>query len=158
MENTESYVNISHNYISINDKYQKTLEKYIVGVFISRKGGDILFSKSFDPKIQLPLIGNFIGALSLFGEENLGAIKRILVEGLNLEMNIVSKHDLIMTMVFRPNLVKEHSIEYYEHCLDLFYSDFQEQIDTGSTKLNDYYPFEPKLNEILAEYLSVFQK
>ena len=61
-----------------------------------------------DPSLNVDLISQFVAALNMFGAESVGKIKRILIEGLNVEMNIVSKHDLIGTIFFRPNMVKDH--------------------------------------------------
>ncbi|MHA2017545.1 MAG: hypothetical protein ACTSXY_04635, partial [Promethearchaeota archaeon] len=95
MEQIKPYFQVSTEINAINLKIQKILNKYMLGVFIARKGGDILYSKQFqsDSTININLMSNFISALSMFGEENIGDIKRIFVEGLNITMNIVSKHD-----------------------------------------------------------------
>ena len=154
MENTTSSIQSSqHSYIPVDVKFQKILHKYLVGIFVARKGGDILYSKSFRDDLKLPLMSNFIAALSMFGEENVGKIKRILIEGLDIEMNIVAKHGLILTLLFRPNTIKDHIMEFYETGLDMFYHDFQEQIDQNRTNLCIYERFEPKMNQLLYYYL-----
>ena len=60
---------------------QKKLKKFMLGIFICRDGGDVLFSYQIDPSLKIDLLSNFIAALSMFGEENLGQIKRIFIEG-----------------------------------------------------------------------------
>ena len=120
MENTKSSPELSyHSYMPVDVKFQKILHKYLVGIFVAREGGDILYSKSFRDDLKLPLMSNFIAALSMFGEENVGKIKRILIEGLDIEMNIVAKHGLVLTLMFRPNTIKDHIIEFYETGLDV---------------------------------------
>lgn len=132
---------------------QKILGKYMLGIFICRKGGDILFSYQIDPTLKIDLISNFIAALSMFGEENVGQIKRIFIEGLNVEMNIVSKHDLILVSFFRPNMVKDHLREESEKTLEKFYSIFKEQIEQGKTNLSIYLKFDDEMCQIVLGYL-----
>ncbi|UYP46208.1 hypothetical protein NEF87_002493 [Candidatus Lokiarchaeum ossiferum] len=154
MENTKtSFLSSHHPYVPINVKFQKILEKYLVGIFVARDGGDILYSKSFQDGLKLPLMSNFIAALNVFGEENVGKIKRILIEGLDIEMNIVAKHGLVLTMMFRPHMVKDHISKYYEIGLDMFYDEFKEQIAQNRTNQTIYEQFDPKMFELLFEYL-----
>ncbi len=154
MEHTKvSFLSSHQTYLPVNVKFQKILNKYLIGIFVAREGGDILYSKAFQDDLKLPLMSNFIAALNMFGEENIGKIKRILIEGLNIEMNIVSKHGLILTMLFRPNMVKDHISKFYEIGLDLFYAEFQEQIDQKKTNQSIYATFDTKMDEILYEYL-----
>ena len=145
----------SQSDISENSKFRKILKKYIIGIFIAREGGDILYSKSFadDFDIKIPLMSNFIAALNVFGEENVGKIQRILIEGLDIEMNIVAKHGLILTMMFRPNIVKNHITTFYETGLDLFYTKFQDQIQHNRTNVCIYESIEPELYALLHKYL-----
>ena len=155
MENSKPSSQTFHqSFLSDDVKIQKILNKYLLGIFVARDGGDILYSKAFqEDNLNLSLMSNFIAALSMFGEENVGKIKRILIEGLNLEMNIVSRHGLILTMLFRPNMVKDHISKFYEIGLDLFYAEFQEQIDQKKTNQSIYATFDTKMDEILYEYL-----
>ncbi|UYP46206.1 hypothetical protein NEF87_002491 [Candidatus Lokiarchaeum ossiferum] len=141
--------------LSENSKFHKILKKYIIGIFIAREGGDILYSKSFtdDFDIKIPLMSNFIAALNVFGEENVGKIQRILIEGLNIEMNIVAKHGLILTMMFRPNIIKDHISTFYETGLDLFYTKFHDQILHNRSNKSIYESIEPDLNTLLYKYL-----
>ena len=132
---------------------QKKLKKTMLGIFICRTGGDILFSYQIDPTLKIDLISNFIAALSMFGEENVGQIKRIFIEGLNVEMNIVSKYDLISVFFFKPNVVKDHLEVEAEILLDRFYSIFKDQIEQGKTNLNIYKKFEEELCLCVLNYL-----
>ncbi len=132
---------------------QKILRKYILGMFICKKGGDILFSYQIDPKMKIDLISNFIAALSMFGEENVGQIKRIYIEGINVEINIVSKYDLIIVSFFRPNMIKDHLEEEAVKILDKFYLMFKEQIQKGKTNLSIYLKFDDEICLFILEYL-----
>ena len=133
---------------------QKILKKYILGMFISKKGGDILFSYQIDSKLKIDLISNFIAALSMFGEENVGQIKRIFIEGLDVEMNIVSKYDLILVSFFRPNMVKDHIEEEAVKILDKFYLLFKDPIEQGKTNLSIYQKFDVEMCRFILGYLT----
>jgi len=132
---------------------QNKLNKFMLGIFICRNGGDILFSYQIDPTLKIDLISNFIAALSMFGEENVGQIKRIFIEGLDVEMNIVSKYDLISVFFFKPNVVKDHLEIEAEILLDRFYTLFKEPISQGKTNLNIYLKFEEELCLCVLDYL-----
>ncbi|QEE15307.1 hypothetical protein DSAG12_01132 [Promethearchaeum syntrophicum] len=132
---------------------QRKLKKYMLGIFICRTGGDILFSYQIDSTLKIDLISNFIAALSMFGKENVGQIKRIYIEGLNVEMNIVSKKSLITVFFFRPNMVKNHLEEEAEILLNRFYEVFKEPIELGKGNLGIYQKFEEELCISVLNYL-----
>ena len=137
-------------------KFQKILKKYLIGIFVAKEDGFILFSKTFNDDFQLSLMGDFIAALSMFGDENVGKIKRILIEGLDVELNIVVKHGLILTIMFKPNIVKDHITDFYITGLDRFYAEFKEEIEQNQTELISqrfYKDVEPKMYKLLYEYL-----
>ena len=133
---------------------QKILTKYILGMFICKKGGDILFSYQIDPKLKIDLISNFIAALSMFGEENVGQIKRIFIEGLKIEMNIVTKYDIILVSFFRPNMIKDHIEDEAIKILDKFYALFKDPIDQGKTNLSIYQKFDVEMFNFILLYLT----
>lgn len=132
---------------------QKKLKKFMLGIFICRDGGDVLFSYQIDPTLKIDLISNFIAALSMFGEENVGHIKRIFIEGLDVEMNIISKYDLITVFFFKPNMVRDHLEEEAEILLDRFYSIFKEPIEQSKTDLGIFLKFEEELCLCVLNYL-----
>jgi len=133
---------------------QKILKKYVLGMFICKKGGDILFSYQIDPKLKIDLISNFIAALSMFGEENVGQIKRIFIEGINIEMNIVTKYDLIIVSFFHPNMIKDHLEDEAIKILDKFYSLFKDPIKLGKTNLSIYQKFDVEMCHFILGYLT----
>ena len=133
---------------------QKILKKYVLGMFICKKGGDILFSYQIDKKLKIDLISNFIAALSMFGEENVGQIKRMFIEGINIEMNIVTKYDLIIVSFFRPNMIKDHLKEETIKILDKFYSLFKDPIEQGKTNLGIYQKFDSEMCHFILGYLT----
>ena len=155
MEQIKPYFQVSTEINAINLKIQRILDKYMLGIFIARKGGDILYSKQFqsDSTININLMSNFISALSMFGEENIGDIKRIFVEGLNITMNIVSKHDLILTILFRPDMTTDFLDEEIHKGLDMFYEEFSTQIENCRTNQAIYQKFDDKMAILIHSYL-----
>ncbi|RLI61976.1 MAG: hypothetical protein DRO88_12390 [Promethearchaeia archaeon] len=155
MEQIKPYFQVSTEINAINLKIQRILDKYMLGVFIARKGGDILYSKQFQSEntININLMSNFISALSMFGEENIGDIKRIFVEGLNITMNIVSKHDLILTILFRPDMTTDFLDEEIHKGLDMFYEEFSAQIENCRTNQAIYQKFDDKMAILIHSYL-----
>ncbi len=154
MEYSQSSFQISDKHIvPLNTVVQKIVKKYVLGIFVAREGGDILYSKQFSKELNLTLMGNFIAALSMFGEENVGKIKRIFIEGLDIEMNVVVKHGLILTMLFKPNMVKDFLPEFYEKGLSLFYQQFKENICQQRTNQAIFNRFDNQMVELLYDYL-----
>lgn len=132
---------------------KKILTKYILGIFICRSGGDVLYSFQVDPIVKVNLISNFIAALSMFGEENVGKIRRIFIEGLDIELNIVAKYDLIIAVFFRPNMVKDYLKEESKKALELFYERFKTQIESNRNNQSVYQKFDDNMCELIQEYL-----
>ena len=154
MESSESYFHISKKHIiPLNTVVQKIVNKYVLGIFVAKEGGDILYSKQFSEQLNFSLMGNFIAALSMFGEENVGKIRRIYIEGLDIEMNVVVKHNLILTMLFKPNMIKDHLPEFYNKGLDLFYNQFKSSIQQNKTNEAIYKEFDNQMVELLYDYL-----
>ncbi len=155
MEQIKTYFRVSNEIHAMNLRIQRILDKYLLGIFIARKGGDILYSKQFqkEKSINLDLMSNFISALSLFGEENIGDIKRIFVEGLNLTMNIVAEHDLILTILFRPDMTQDFLDEEIHKGLDMFYHEYKTQIEKSLTNQAIYKKFDDKMAVLIHSYL-----
>jgi len=117
---------------------KKIIKKFLLGIYISRSGGDILYRFQISKDMQPDLISQFISALSMFGEEKMGAIKRIIIEGLNVELSIVSKHDLICVIFFRPNMVSNYLAAEAELGLDKFAEMFAEPLKNHRTNTEIY--------------------
>ena len=130
------------------------LKKYVLGIVISRNSGAILYNFQVDPKIRANLVSQFIAALSIFGEENVGQIKRIFIEGLDIEMNIIHRKGLILTSFFRPNMVKDYLEEEAVKGLDLFYSKFKVQLEANKSNQSIYQSFDDEICHIITDYLT----
>ncbi len=132
---------------------QNLLKKYLLGIFISRSSGDLLYSFQVDPSIRKELISSFIAALSMFGEENTGKIKHILIKGINVEMSICSKHELNLVILFRAESVTEYLDEEAEKGLDLFYEEFRPYIEAHRSNQGIYEKFDRAMWKIIQNFL-----
>ncbi|MHA1777799.1 MAG: hypothetical protein DRO88_07020 [Promethearchaeia archaeon] len=132
---------------------EKILKKYVLGLVVSRNTGDVLYNIQVDPEIKMELISQFIAALAMFGEENVGHINRIFIGGLNIELSIVQRHNLILTLFFRPNMVKDYLEEEAQRGLDLFYEKFKEPITQKKNNKAIYETFDNDICQIILDYL-----
>jgi len=84
------------------------------------------------------LLSSFVGALQLFGAENMGKIEEITIKGLSIEMIIVNKYDLVMITIMDKSFVKDDIREESEKALDMFYAIYRDEIEDCA----DVYQFE----------------
>lgn len=82
-----------------------------------------------DSEINPILLSSFVGALSLFGEENMGRIEEITIKGLDIQMIIVCKHKLILIAIMDKKFLKQSIREEAEKALDMFYSLYKNEIE-----------------------------
>ena len=136
-----------------NKLVQKLVEKYILAMGICRTSGDLLYSVQFDKNLNFSLISQFIAALSMFGSENLGRIDRILIRGLEVEMSILEKHDLIFVVLFKPGLVQDYLDEESGKLLETFYGMFNEQLTQKKSTQALYYSFDKEMCVAIQNYL-----
>lgn len=144
--------------LSLNSQFSKNLvsnimNTFIEGIMISRQGGDILYSKQIQGNLNFNLISNFLAALNIFGEENIGKINRILIEGLNVELNVVQKNDLIFTTVFIPKKVKDHFNKEGHEALDMFYEKYKSALEKNRADQMIYKSFDSNITELIKSYI-----
>ena len=149
----ESAQNISMPQLCRNKLVEKLLKEYILALGICRSGGDLLYSVQIDKSLRLELITQFIAALAMFGEENLGNLERITIKGLEIEMNITTKNDLIFIVLFKPHMVQDYLDEETEKGLDLFYSLFKTHLDQKKTNRVLYESFDREMCLMIQDYL-----
>lgn len=126
---------------------------FLKGIFISKIDGSFLFALKFDEQLNEQLLSAFIGALQMFGKESVGNIDEIIIKGWNLELLIVSKHDLILTVLFTPDMHKENIRGEAESALDTFYSHYREQLNSGDCNcIDDFLGFSDILKEQISKY------
>ena len=136
-----------------NKLVEKILKEYILALGICRSGGDLLYYVQIDKTLQLELIAQFIAALSMFGEENLGKIERITMKGLEIEMSITTKNNLLFVVLFKPHMVQDYLDEEAAKGLDRFYSLFKESIDQNKTNRVLYESFDREMCLMIQNYL-----
>ncbi|MFX1589458.1 MAG: hypothetical protein ACFFC1_15000, partial [Promethearchaeota archaeon] len=99
------------------------------GIVICKETGVYLLDLILDSEINPVLLSSFVGALSLFGEENMGKIQEITIKGLDIQMIIVSKHNLILIAIMDKEIMKHNIREEAEKSLDMFYSLYKNEIN-----------------------------
>lgn len=108
------------------NKYNINLLK---GIVICKESGEYLVDLILDSDINPILLSSFVGALSLFGKDSLGRIEEIIVKGLNVQMIIVNKHNLLLITILDKDFAKEGIREEAEKALDNFYTLYEDEID-----------------------------
>ena len=99
------------------------------------------------------LLSSFVGALSLFGSENLGKIEEITIKGLSIQMIIVNKFDLVLIAIMDKDFVKEDIREEAEKALDMFYHLYQNEI-SDCTDVSQFESFKKILYDQIVEYFN----
>ena len=144
------------NFLDLNErefKYiKKILDKYLIGIVIYNNSGIVLYQFQVDSKVNIDLLSQFISALSMLGEE-LGGIKKITINGNNLEMRSMEKYNLIITALFKPDMVKDYLEYEAEKCLDLFYEEFKEFIEKNKCNQDIYKRFDKTMWDLIQDYL-----
>ena len=102
--------------------------KIIKGIVICKNTGEYLVDLILDANINPILLSSFVSALSFFGKENLGKIEEIDVKGLDVEMIVVAKYDLILVTIMDKDFLNGKMRDEAEKLLDIFYSCYQEEI------------------------------
>ena len=99
------------------------------------------------------LLSSFVGALSLFGSENLGKIEEITIKGLSIQMIIVNKYDLVLIAIMDKDFVKEDIRDEAEKALDMFYHLYQNEI-SDCTDVSQSESFKKLLYDQIVEYFN----
>ena len=105
------------------------VSKLLKGIVICKETGIYLLDLILDSEINPILLSSFVGALSLFGEENMGRIEEITIKGLDIQMIIVSKNKLILIAIMDKEILKDGIREEAEKALDMFYSLYKNEIE-----------------------------
>jgi len=111
-----------------------------------------------DTDINPVLLSSFVGALSLFGKDNLGKIEEISITGLDVDMIIVTKYDLIFVAIFAKEFAKNigEMRKEIEKALDMFYSSYQEEIKSA-VDVSLFNGFKDILHMQIQDYLEIIQ-
>ena len=79
---------------NINLQIKSEVSRLLKGIVICKETGIYLLDLILDSEINPILLSSFVGALSLFGEENMGKIEEINIKGLDIQMVMVNKYNL----------------------------------------------------------------
>ncbi len=82
------------------------------------------------------MLSSFVGALFLFGKDNLGKIEEIEIKGLDVDMIIVYKYNLILIVIMSKDFIKQDYRGEAEKALDMFYSSYVNEINNFKTSIN----------------------
>ena len=104
-----------------------------------------------DSEINPVLLSSFVGALSMFGAENMGKIEEITIKGLSIQMIIVNKFDLVLIAIMDKNLDKEDIRREAVKALDSFSYRYRNVIDE-CTDVSQFESFREVLYEQIFEY------
>lgn len=103
--------------------------KMIRAVVICKWTGEYLVDLILDECLNPVLLSGFVSALSMFGNASLGEIEDISINGLDVDMIIVTKGDLIMVVVmdksFLKNSMREEAVNLLEAFHTLYFDDIQ---------------------------------
>jgi len=106
-----------------------------------------------DTKIDPVLLSSFVGALRLFGD-NLGQIEEINIKGLDVQMVIVYKYNLIFVAILDKEFIKHNIREEAEKSLDMFYSLYRREIEENSMEVSQFSSFKNILLTQVEEYFN----
>lgn len=135
----------------INNEEAKNISKLLKGIVICKETGIYLLDLILDSEINPILLSSFVGALSMFGGESMGKIEEIFIKGLDIQMIIVNKYDLVFIAILNKDVVKGDMHLEAEKALDLFYSLYKNAIGEN-IDLNIFEPFKRALYNQIKEY------
>jgi len=125
--------------------------KLIKGIVICKESGEYLLDLILDSKIDPLLLSSFVGALRLFGT-NLGELEEINIKGLDVDMIIVYKYNLIFVAILDKEFLKHDIREEAEKSLDMFYTLYRTEINSADCEITQFESFKRILAKQIEEY------
>lgn len=138
--------------INISIKKNKLDFNFFKAIVIAKESGEHLLDYIFDSDINPIMLSSFVGALGLFGKDNLVKIEEINIKGLDIDMIIVYKYKLILVAITDKNLTKGNLREEAEKSLDWFYILYEKEIE-NAINLDVFDSFKKILYLQIKEYL-----
>ncbi|MFX1279135.1 MAG: hypothetical protein ACFFA3_06935 [Promethearchaeota archaeon] len=123
----------------------------VKGIVICKESGEYLLDLILDSKIDPVLLSSFVGALGLFGN-NLGEIEEINIKGLDVDMIIVYKYNLIFVAILDKEFVRHDIREEAEKSLDMFYTLYRTEIKNDAAEISQFESFKNILSKQIEEY------
>lgn len=128
--------------------------KSLKGIIICKESGEYFLDLILDTNINPVLLSSFVGALCLFGKDNLGKIEEINIKGLDIDMIIVYKYNLILIAIMEKNVARHDIRNEAIKALDMFYALYKNEIN----KCVDVGIFESFKNILLSQIKEYFEK
>ncbi|MFX1531112.1 MAG: hypothetical protein ACFFBC_08370 [Promethearchaeota archaeon] len=125
--------------------------KLVKGIVICKESGEYLLDLILDSKIDPVLLSSFVGALRLFGN-NLGELEEINIKGLDVDMIIVYKYNLIFIAILDKEFLKHDIREEAEKSLDMFYTLYRTEINNADCEITQFESFKNILAKQIEEY------
>lgn len=89
----------------------------------------------------------------MFGSENMGKIEEIVIKGLDIQMIIVNKYDLVLIAILDKDFVRGDIHIEVEKALDMFYSLYKDEIG-DCVELGIFEPFKKALYNQIKEFFN----
>ena len=126
---------------------------FIHALIISDENGNFFVDVIRNKKLETARLSGFISALKMFGEETLGNIKSITIDGLDINMMVVSKYDLIFIAIMDNDLPETNFREGCIKALDQFYQRYHEELESWDGSLQKFREFRKTLKIQIANYI-----
>lgn len=130
---------------------------FVKAIVICKESGEYLLDLILDHQINPILLSSFVGALSLFGKDGLGQIKEITIKGLDLELIIINKHDLVFLAIVDKSFMSDKIREDYEKSLDMFYLLYKKDIEQYSLDTARFESFKKIIILQIQEYFENYK-
>lgn len=124
----------------------------VKGIVICKDSGEYIFDLMIDSDLNPLLLSSYVGALSLFGHDNVGIIDEIIIRAENVEMNIISNYKLVLIAILDKQFAADHDFKQEaENLLDLFYETYKDLLQ--SVEVGHFEPFKKVLQEKINAFL-----
>ncbi len=124
----------------------------IKGIVICKDSGEYVFDLMIDSDLNPLLLSSYVGALSLFGHDNVGKIDEIIIKSNNIEMLIINNYKLVFITILDKTFAINHDFKNEaESLLKTFYETYKE--DINSVEVGKFEPFKKLLKNKLKEFL-----
>lgn len=128
---------------------------YVHALIIADNHGRFLVDLIRNKDLDTNKLSMFISAFKIFGEETLGNIKAISIDGLDINMLVVSKYGLIAIAIMDSYCTQVTDFKTgCEKALDVFYKQYSEQINDWDGNLKTFREFKGILKDQIQLYLS----
>ena len=132
---------------------KNTIKRYnlLKGIVICKESGEYLLDFILDTHIDPVLLSSFVGALRLFGD-NLGEIEEINIKGLDVNMIIVYKYNLIFVAIMDKSFSRDNIRDEAVKALDMFYTLYRVEMNQEFIDLTQFESFKKILTQQIEDY------